>query len=96
VAAVSELGPLPGLLTFMSALAPKADIRPRDQDVTLGPTADSCTATKIGGQDDTTQVAFTVAQTVSFLCSTTAFGSQADITPNSISNWQPVATVDPE
>ena len=24
------------------------------------------------------------------------FGSQADITPNSISNWQPVATVGPE
>jgi hypothetical protein len=28
----------------MSALPPKADIRPRDQDVCFGPKADSCTA----------------------------------------------------
>jgi hypothetical protein len=28
----------------MSALPPKADIRPRDQDVCFGPEADSCTA----------------------------------------------------
>jgi hypothetical protein len=28
----------------MSALPPKADIRPRDQDVRFGPEADSCTA----------------------------------------------------
>jgi hypothetical protein len=30
----------------MSALPPKADIRPRDQDVCFGPQADSCTAAK--------------------------------------------------
>jgi hypothetical protein len=28
----------------MSALPPKADIRPRDQDVCFGPKGDSCTA----------------------------------------------------
>jgi hypothetical protein len=30
----------------MSALPPKADIRPRDQDICFGPKADSCTANK--------------------------------------------------
>src|SRR5438552_9048892 len=30
----------------MSALPPKADIRPRDQDVCFGPTTDSCSAAK--------------------------------------------------
>jgi hypothetical protein len=31
----------------MSALPPKADIRPRDRDVCFGPKADSCGAAKI-------------------------------------------------
>src|SRR5260370_31289823 len=35
-----------GCPMLMSALPPKADIRPRDQDVCFGPLADSCSATK--------------------------------------------------
>jgi len=35
-----------GLVSPMSPLPPKADIRPRDQDVCFGPKADSCTAAK--------------------------------------------------
>ena len=31
----------------MSALPPKADIRPRDQDVCFGPKSDSCSAAKM-------------------------------------------------
>jgi hypothetical protein len=44
--AMSALGQKRTLTHFlaMSALPPKADIRPRDQDVCFGPKADSCTA----------------------------------------------------